>query len=61
MLKRPGNQPDLGRRILDTLHRERLAAAGLTVGEDGAIVATEKTCRKITHLVVDNNNVSLLL
>ena len=54
MLECPGYQPQLGGRIWDALHGERLATAGLTVGKDGAVVALQSTLdQRVGHVLVD--------
>ena len=47
MLEGPRDDAPLGGGIVDALHGEALAAAGLPVREDGAVVALQHTLRQI--------------
>ena len=47
MFEGPRNDAPLGGGIVDALHGEALAAAGLPVREDGAVVALQHTLGQI--------------
>ena len=61
MLEGPGDDAPLSGGIVDALHGEALAAAGLPVREDGAIVALQHTLGQIETVSLSDSTNSMVL